>query len=391
MTKKIFYSFAALIIVLLLVVGIAPSVVDKKMNGVLDLPFPELTSETQNLHDSLRIMDWHADSLMWKRDILQRTDHSHVDLPKLQQGNVAIQMFTVVSKSPYGMNNVETPETFDMITPLIIAQGWPARTWNSLLERALYQAEKLQRAVDASDGQLMWLRNQTDLQALLAARNSTKPTDTPPIGALFGIEGAHPLEGKLENIDVLYDAGLRMAGLQHFFDNLLGGSLHGVEKGGLTEFGKQVVVELNRKQIIIDVAHSSQKVVEDVLEISNRPIVVSHTGIYGACHSPRNLPDELMKRIAEKGGLVALGYWDAAICDVSPKGIAQAIKYAVKLLGENHVVLGSDFDGTVTTPFDTSELSQLTQALIEVGLSETQIRKVMGENSLRFLQNQLPK
>ena len=90
------------------------------------------------------------------------------------------------------------------------------------------------------------------------------------------------------------------------------------------------------------------------------------------------------------GGIVAVGYWQGAICGTSPKHIAQAIKYGIELLGEEHVALGSDFDGAVTTALDTSELSAITQALLDEGVSEQQIRKVMGENMLHFLQNNLP-
>jgi len=147
---------------------------------------------------------------------------------------------------------------------------------------------------------------------------------------------------------------------------------------------------MQQKQIIVDVSHSSQQVVRDVLSISQRPLVVSHTGFYGHCHSPRNIPDELMQAIAEQGGLIAVGYWDGAVCDINPQSIAAAIRYGIELVGVDHIALGSDFDGATTTALDTSELVQLTQALIAEGLNQQQISAVMGGNSLRLLQNNLP-
>ena len=142
--------------------------------------------------------------------------------------------------------------------------------------------------------------------------------------------------------------------------------------------------------IMIDVSHSSPRVVEDVLDMGEALLLVSHTGLYGHCRTPRNISDELMQRIAAKGGLIEVGYWDAAVCDFSADGIAAAIRYGIDLLGENHVALGSDFDGGVTTRFDTSELVLLTDAMLRADFSPREIRKVMGENMLRFLLTNLP-
>jgi microsomal dipeptidase-like Zn-dependent dipeptidase len=97
-----------------------------------------------------------------------------------------------------------------------------------------------------------------------------------------------------------------------------------------------------------------------------------------------------MKRVAQTGGLIAVGYWDGAICSAEPDDIAAAIRYGIELVGEQHVALGSDFDGTVSTRFDSSELAVLTQSLLDQGLTESQIGKVMGGNMLKFLQTQLP-
>ncbi|MFC6979239.1 dipeptidase [Microbulbifer taiwanensis] len=194
----------------------------------------------------------------------------------------------------------------------------------------------------------------------------------------------------MENIDRLYDAGYRVMGLQHFFDNALGGSLHGESGAGLSDFGRAAVQEMARRSIVIDVAHSSEQVVRDVLALVERPVIVSHTGVKAACDSPRNISDALMQQIAAAGGLIGIGYWDGAVCDNSPQNIVRTMRYAIDLLGVDHVALGSDFDGSVEVAFDAGGLGQLTGEMLKQGFSEAEIRKVMGENLRDFFLAQLP-
>ncbi len=232
----------------------------------------------------------------------------------------------------------------------------------------------------------MLIKTKTDLSKLLERRGQGDKI----IGALLGTEGSHALDGDIENVQALFDAGFRMMSLQHFFDNRLGGSLHGIAKTGLSDFGRQVVQEIEKLKIMLDVSHSSPQVVEDVLGLTGRPLIVSHTGIHSHCTNARNISDQLMRKLAAAGGLIGIGYWSEAACDITPDGIAKSIKAAIELVGEDHVALGSDFDGAVTTSFDTAELSKLTEALLRAGLSESSIKKVMGENQIRFFAQYLP-
>lgn len=358
-----------------------PPRVDARLNAVIAHEPYAVSAETQALHDSLRVADLHTDALLWARDPSKRHKRGHVDLPRLKEGGVRLQVFSAVTKVPHNQNYTHNKADTDDITLLAIAQRWPLKTWGSLAERALYLASRLEALERRSNGAFRIARTRAGLAYAL---------DTGAIAGVLATEGAHPLEGKLENLDRLYAAGYRVLGLQHFFDNELGGSLHGVSGAGLTDFGRTAVAEAERRGMIIDVAHSSEAVVRDVLAISTRPIIVSHTGLKGECDSPRNISDDLMKAVADKGGLIGVGFWDGAVCDVSPEGIAAAIVYAVGLLGVDHVALGSDFDGTVTTPFDASELHALTAALLAAGLDEAAIRKVMGENAIRFFLENLP-
>ena len=378
------------VLVLVLTLGIAyanwvlPGKVEASMNAVLDHEPYAISDRAQALHDSLFIADLHTESLLWNRDLTREADVGHVDIPRLQRGNVALQVFSATTKSPSGQNyNRNTTDT-DRITQLAIASFWPPRTWFSLYERATYQLEKLHAL--ANESALQVVTSRRDLERLVELRQRGERA----LGGIYLIEGAHPLEGDIRNLDRLFEQGLRVVGLTHFFDNELGGSLHGVSGAGLTEFGKRVVRRANELGIIIDIAHASPAMVADVLELSVAPVMLSHGGLDGVCESARNLPDALMQEFAARGGLVGIGYWDAAVCDVSPQGIVRSIRYAIDLLGEDHVALGSDYDGTITVPFDTSELAILTETMLQGGFSEREIRKVMGENAKRFLLENLP-
>ncbi len=380
-------------VAMLLVLGLvafwafAPGIVEKGRNAVaVHDPYP-VSDEARALHEQLVIGDWHADSLLWKRDLLERGERGQVDVPRLLEGGVAVQVFTAVTKSPMGQNYDENAaDAFDNITLLAFGQLWPIRTWTSIYERAIYQAEKLHGFEAASNGALQIIRTQADLDAVLAERAAGKPV----VGGILGIEGAHPLEGDIAKLDGLFEAGHRVFGLQHFFDNALGGSLHGTGNHGLTEFGREVVAQLAKMPVVIDVAHSSPQVARDVLGMVDVPIVLSHSGIHSHCPVKRNFPDDLMRAIAAGGGVIGMGYWGEVACGkINPDGIAAMIKAGIAAVGEDHVSLGSDFDGSVATAFDTSELPALTDALLRAGVSEAQIRKVMGGNMLRVLRARL--
>lgn len=364
----------------------APPIVEAGLNKVVPhAPYKE-SAAAKALHARLHLADLHADTLLWNRDVLARGTTGHVDVPRLREGRFALQVFSAVTKSPEGQNYSKTKGDSDQIALLVKVQLWPLKTWDSLLERALYQAEKLNTAAKRDQKALMTIRSRGDVAALMARRAKGEPV----VGGLLAIEGAHAMEGDLANLKNLSDAGYRMIGLTHFFDNDLGGSLHGVSKGGLTPLGVQTVLAMDEAGLIIDLAHASEKVVDDVLQVTKRPVVVSHTGVRGACNSPRNLSDAHMRAIAAKGGLIGIGYWDGAVCDTTPAGVVKSLRYAIDLIGADHVALGSDYDGTTTVRFDASESVALIDAMLQANFTEEEIRKVAGENTLRFLAQHLP-
>lgn len=386
--KKIaVWVFGVLVVAVIGMRLIAPPLLESSLNRQIFFPGLEISDATRAFHQDMLIMDWHSDTLLWDRDLLALAERGHADVPRLQVAGFDLMMFTTVTKSPRGQNIGENTGDTDNITPLVIVQGWPMRTWGSLLERALYQAERLDTAVQQSKGKLAWVRNKTELAIHLQNRLAGSAPHS--IGALLGSEGAHPLQGDIRNIDRMYDVGYRMMGITHFFDNELAGSLHGVSKKGLSDFGREAIKRFDELEMIVDLAHVSEVAAYEILELSPRAPVVSHTGFKGHCDTARNFTDDLMKAIAAKGGLIAVGFWQEAICTPTPQGIASAIDYGIKLVGEDHVVIGSDWDGS-TESITAPDFPLITQALQDLGYDESTIRKVMGENSVQFLQRWLP-
>jgi len=363
-----------------------PRLVDEDENKVVKKPPYAASERALYLHKQLTIADLHADSLLWGRDLLERGTYGHVDIPRLADGNVALQVFSLPTKSPAGLNIESNGDKNDQIFWLAIVDRWPPATWNSLTERALYQARRLHRFARGSHGGFVVIENSTDLSSYLERRRLNGRLTA----GLLSIEGAHALDGKLENLDVLYRAGYRMMSPSHFFDNDIGGSSAGVHKTGLTDKGREWVRQMEARHMIVDLAHASARTIDDVLAIANRPIVVSHTGVKGTCNNNRNLTDDQIRAVAAKGGLIGIGYWDTATCGTDARAIVKAMRYVSDRVGVEHVALGSDFDGATTAPFDTTGLIEITDAMLEAGYSEQEVRAIMGENVMKFLKENLP-
>jgi microsomal dipeptidase-like Zn-dependent dipeptidase len=384
--RKLLLSLLIILLVGSVLIFSLPSLLDRQMNSVESpAPYPA-SAPAEQLHQTLFIADLHDDALLWERDLLTRYDFGHSDLPRMLEARVGLQVFSTVTKTPRGINYERNSGDSDNITLLAMAQRWPRQTWSSLLQRALYQAQKLGEASANSQGRLVIIKTRNDLSNFIQAWQQ----DPQRLGAILATEGLQPIEGKLENLDTLFDAGFRIAGLTHFFDNEVGGSAHGLEKGGLTPLGRQVVKRLEEKAMLIDLAHASRALIDDVLAMATRPVLVSHTGVEGTCPGTRNLSDQHLQGIAATGGVIGIGYWETAVCATSVDAIVQAIRYTADKVGVQHVALGSDFNGTVHTPFDVTGLPQLTQGLLEAGFSHGEIAAIMGGNVQRLLLASLP-
>src|SRR5215510_1298838 len=311
MRKKVFIVLGVLLLVALCVFFFfVPGYVGRQMNVTLNPPPYAASEQAKALHKTLLVADLHADTLMWNRDLLEKGSWGHVDLPRLIEGNVAVQAFTVVTKTPRGMNIESNTGDTDNITLLALAERWPVASWTNLTERALYQARRLGEAAARSNGRLTILRTRQDVANFLERRKK----ETEIVGGFLGIEGAHALSGDVNNLDRLYDAGFRMIGMAHFFDNEMAGSAHGVAKYGLTDKGRELVRRMEEKRVFVDLAHASPKVIEDVLGMATRPVIVSHTGVKATCDNMRHLSDDQLKAISKNGGIVGIGFWDTAVC-----------------------------------------------------------------------------
>jgi len=391
MTRARTAILAALLALVAAVFAFVPAALERHYNTVHPRAHSTPSARAIALHRRLTIVDLHADSLLWARDLDRRSTRGHVDVPRLIEGNVAIEAFSVVTKTPRGLNNERNDDrSSDMITALAIVERWPPRTWNSLRERALYQARKLQDTAARSEGRLTLLRTRADVASYLDRRR-TQPAIT---AGLLGLEGAHALERDLGAVDALFAAGFRMIAPTHFFDNEWAGSAHGVDKGGLTERGRALVRLLEERRILLDLAHASPRTIADAVALAQRPVVVSHTGVKGTCDTVRNLSDDELRGVARTGGVIGIGFWggrgEGAVCGDDPSAVARAIRYAVDVAGVDHVGLGSDWDGTVSVPFDAAGLVELTDALLAAGFSDEDVAKVMGGNAVRLLSTALP-
>lgn len=380
--KKLLFALGVIALIYFIATLFVPPYIEKQRNPVKSNPPYSVSSEAQAIYERLNfISDLHCDALLWGRDLTKKGTRGHVDFPRMREANVALEMFTIVSKSPAGQNmKSNSQDTFDNITPLTIAKGNAPNQWFSLINRTIGQAESLHEFIEEEDGNVIFVKDKMSFEQLLEARK----TDKNVLGAMLGIEGAHALEGSLDNLEKVYEAGIRMIGPTHFFDNELGGSAHGENGAGLTEFGKSVIKRMNELNIFVDLAHCSPAIVEDVLSMTTKPVMVSHIGVRAVLDSQRNLTDDQIRKIAEKGGIIGVAFFDMAVGTPEIDGIIASMKHIKNLVGIEYIALGSDYDGAVEVPFDITGLPIIVEGLLKEGFTEDEIRAIMGENVKNF-------
>lgn len=217
------------------------------------------------------------------------------------------------------------------------------------------------------------------------------------IGCLLTIENGSAIEDKLDNIEYFYSKGVRVMSITWNADNLLGCGALTDKDNGLTDFGKQYIYKLNEKHIIVDVSHSSEKTFWDTIKESNRPVAATHSCCYSLCKHPRNLKDDQIKAIAQQNGIIGVCYCTSFLSETGKAGtedIAKHIAYIANLVGVDYIGLGSDFDGLEKEdiPYNlrtVGETNNLIQALKNIGFNSSEIEKIMGENWLRVLKQEL--
>ena len=322
------------------------------------------------LHAASPAVDLHADSLMWSRwvgyDILKRHEAplpmaalgGHVDVPRLREGGIGAQFFGLVSL--------------------------PAGAHKGLAQTCLDQIDALESAVHHSDGRLVQALGADDVHA--AARAGS-------VAALLGIEGAHALEGELENLDLFARRGVRYLGLVHFSENEVGYPAKGVgrrDDEGLKPFGREVVRRCEELGVLVDLSHLNRKGFLEACAMATRPPIVSHTGIAGAFDHWRNVDDAQLRAVADKGGCVGVIFCPRFLGGDGLEPVVRHLRHIARVCGEDAPALGSDWDGFIVPTRDLKDASRLpllTDALLEGGFSEEAVAKILRKNAVRVLED----
>jgi membrane dipeptidase len=364
----------------------------------------KLWKKALEIHHKAIVVDTHNDILSMMADDnydlgVSSVGKYHTDIPRMKQGGVTAEFFSVYIDRSFARD------------------GGSAR-------RALDMIDYVYRAAERYPNDLMMAYSTADIRR---AKKQNK------IAALMGIEGGHAIEDSLMALRNFYRLGIRYMTLTHNNTNNWADSCCDEAKhNGLSEFGKEVVRELNRIGMLVDVSHVSDKTMSDVLDVSTAPVIASHSSARALGDRPRNIPDDLLRRFAKNGGVVMVnfypGFIDKNVVAASkerderlksqmdelratykedPKRLAEEINkllaanplpqtplsvlidhfdHIAKVAGIDHVGIGSDFDGVPSLPVgmeDISKLPNITYELLKRGYSETDVKKILGDNFMR--------
>jgi membrane dipeptidase len=367
-----------------------------------------VSKKARELHFSSIVVDTHDDTTQRLLDPKFDLGASHtdgsIDIPRMREGGLDAIFFSIY-----------IPGTI---------------TGPAAVERALVQIEAVRRQAALHPKDLALATTAADIRAAYAEHK---------IAVLMGVEGGHMINDDLKNVDKFADLGVRYMTLTHMVNtNWADSSTDKPAHNGLTDFGKQVVGEMNRVGMMVDISHVADKTFYDVLATSEAPVIASHSSCRAIDNAARNMTDEMIKALAAKGGVIQINYHigflsqefrdaeaanpgldktiqaetkkrcgddeactlivaDQILREYVAKGtlpkvewtkIIEHIDHAVKLVGADHVGLGSDFDGA-DMPYgmeDATHLPQITNALLAKGYSESDIKKILGGNTLRLMQ-----
>ena len=331
-------------------------------------------SDVKELHRRWCIADSHADSLMWNRDLCVRSTEGHVDFPRLREAGVKLQCFTLVTRGFAFVGGF----------PLFAAwRGWPRQARASEWSRAVWQIERLEEFCRRSEDSVRITPSAALLEENLVHGR---------LSAVLGVEGGHAIEGRVERLAQLHQRGVRFMGLTHLSNNELGGSSFPMMGNrGLTPLGHQVVEEMARVGLSVDVAHASERTLEELFTYRSVRFFCSHTGVRSAGGGWRNLSDESLRRIAERGGVVGIILAPIYLGGDTLEDVARHIEHAVSVMGEEGVGIGSDYDGMVALPKgfrDVTDLPRLTEVLLRRH-PEPWVERILGGNFRRFFRETL--
>ncbi len=316
--------------------------------------------KAKQVHQKAIVFDGHCDTLLeimnHKRSLGSKTSTGHLDIPRLKEGGIDIQVFAVFIEDIYK----------------------PDRA----LKRTLQLIDCFYSEIEKNQDEISVVTNFNQLEVVHRARK---------IAAVLSIEGGEALEGDLAVLRVLYKLGVRLLTLTWNQRNQIADGLSESRTGGgLTEFGIKVINEMNKLGMLIDVSHLSEAGFWDVVKYSKNPIIASHSNCYTICSQRRNLKDDQIKAIANKGGVIGITFVPNFLTQENRKAtikdVIKHIDYLVEKVGVDYVGLGSDFDGTDDLPLDlegVEKVPNITIELVKRGYEEEDIKKILGGNFLR--------
>jgi membrane dipeptidase len=333
------------------------------------------------VHKEAIVVDTHIDTTMmlgregWdfmaRHQAVKGEDSNHVDLPRAREGGLDAAFFSI-----YMPGTITGPEA---------------------VKRSLILIDHVRSLAEKHPDQIVLATTAAEVRA---AHKAGK------FAALMGMEGGHMIDDSLAVLRDYQRLGVRYLTLSHSVNTNWSDSSGDTPKhNGLTDFGKDVVRELNRLGMLVDISHVSDKTFWDAMETSKAPLVASHSSLRSISGHPRNMTDDMIRALGGKGGVIMINYsrsflsdelYQAGLRNVPPaerptvswEKIVEHIDHAAKLVGATHVGLGSDFDGT-TVPDgmeDVSMLPKITAALLDKGYSEQDVKNILGENILRLLE-----
>lgn len=324
-------------------------------------------AEARALHDRHPAIDLHADTLMWGRwfgyDLLARHEPplprkallGHVDLPRMREGGVGAQFFGLVSLPVFR------------------------------------RTRGLRRAIDEQIDVLdETLGRTSELRLAHSGRDVERAREEGALAALLGIEGAHALEGEIENLDHFAKRGVRYLGLLHFSANEAGFPAYGrgARDEGLTPWGRDLVTRCEELDVIVDLAHINRRGFMDACAMAKKPPIVSHTGVLGVFEHWRNIDDDQLRAVADRGGCVGVIFCPRYLGGNGIEPVVKHLRHILDVVGEDCPALGSDWDGFMVPSrglADPTGLPALTAALLAAGIEERVIAKILRDNVVRVL------
>jgi membrane dipeptidase len=306
---------------------------------------------------------------MWNRDLTARQGRGHLDFPRLREANVRIQCFTVVTRGY---------PVVDGLGVLGLLRGWPAEARRGPWARCLFQLERMRELCERAGGAVRITATSAALDENLARGC---------ISAVLGVEGAQALEGRPERVPELRARGVAFMSLTHLASNELGGSSWPLQRDRpLTRLGHEVLDEMARSRMSVDLAHASHRTLLDVTAHRGARPFCSHTGVGGAARSWRNLHDAELRAIADRGGVVGIIFATPYLGGREIADVLRHVEHALDVAGEDAVAFGSDFDGLVPLPRgirDVTDVPKLVDALSRRRAARV-VEKVAWANWRRF-------